>query len=134
MVFSKIWFAEAYFLFWNQRALLNCLPENFGPVKEIPITYDFTTDSLEITNVLAMKWNKILINGEPPEKERLFRRFSEIAIFVPAGSGTITYLLEIPNWWKKMHRIGQITWFFWLFTNFVLAGAQMVKKVQARTS
>jgi len=28
MVFSKIWSAEACFLFWNQMALLNCLPEN----------------------------------------------------------------------------------------------------------
>jgi hypothetical protein len=28
MVFSKIWSAEACFFFWNQKVLLNSLPEN----------------------------------------------------------------------------------------------------------
>ena len=77
-----------------------------------------------------MKWNKILINGQLPEKERLFNENNRVSVLVPSGSGTITYRLEMPSWYKWMNKIGQVTWFSWLLASLVLAGIGIIRKIR----
>ena len=86
-----------------------------------------------VTNVLAMKWNKILINGQFLEKERLFNVNNRVSVLVPSGSGTIRYSLELPSWYKWMNKIGQVTWFSWLLANPVLAGIGIIIKIRKIT-